>query len=148
MCPVVDNPASCKNRVTFIMNAVEIDCEFCAVYSPNVTEGTIRQRGYWFKDGQTNVRDEERRARPSLVSHDFLQSIEKQNFCVNFLKLQVVLYRIIIGILGCHKFCTTLVLKILTGGHKTQNGFGFDFFFFFWNDATKMAINFSIRLYR
>jgi hypothetical protein len=57
---VVDYPASCKNRVTFIKNAVEIHCEFCAVYGQNVTsEGIVRQWGYWFKDRQTNIHDEE-----------------------------------------------------------------------------------------
>jgi hypothetical protein len=31
-----------------------------------------------FKDGRTNVHDEERSGRPSVVSHDPVQSIDKE----------------------------------------------------------------------
>jgi hypothetical protein len=50
MCPVIDNPASCKicSIIRFIhtknVGAVEIHHESCAVYGQNVmNEGTVRQ---------------------------------------------------------------------------------------------------------
>jgi hypothetical protein len=50
ICPVTDNPASCKIRavIRFLhaknMSAVEIHCELFVVYSQNVmSEGTLRQ---------------------------------------------------------------------------------------------------------
>jgi hypothetical protein len=68
MRPVIDNPASCEIRAFIcflhakIMSAVEIHCELCtAVYSQNVmSQETIRQWCRMFKDGRTNVHDEER----------------------------------------------------------------------------------------
>jgi hypothetical protein len=45
-----------------------------------------------FKDGRTNVHDEERSGRPSAVSDDLVQS-ERQHFtifCVNFHKLHAL----------------------------------------------------------
>jgi hypothetical protein len=50
-----------------------------AVYGQNVmSEGTVRQWCRMFKDGQTNVHDEERSGLPSVVSDDLVQSVEKK----------------------------------------------------------------------
>jgi hypothetical protein len=50
MCPVIDNPASCKIRtvIRFLhiknMSSAEIQRELCTVYSQNImSEGTVRQ---------------------------------------------------------------------------------------------------------
>jgi hypothetical protein len=50
MCPVIDNPISCKIRavIRFLhaknMSPAEIHCELCVVYDQNVmSEGTVRQ---------------------------------------------------------------------------------------------------------
>jgi hypothetical protein len=66
MCPAIDNPARCKIRaiIRFLhaknMSAAEIHSELRAVYSQNVmSEGTVRQLCRVFKDGRTNVHDEE-----------------------------------------------------------------------------------------
>jgi hypothetical protein len=66
MCSAIDNPSSCKIHtvIRFLhdknMNAMEIHHEFCAVYDQNVmNEGTVKQWCRKFKDGQTDVHDEE-----------------------------------------------------------------------------------------
>jgi hypothetical protein len=75
MCPAIDNPTSCEIRsvIRFLhsknMSAAEIHCELCAVYGQNVVnEGTIRQWYRMFRDGQTNVRNEEHSARLAFCS--------------------------------------------------------------------------------
>jgi transposase len=82
MCPVIDNPTSCEicSVIRFLhaknMSAVEIYRELCAVYGQNVmSEGTVRQWCRMFKDGRTNVHNEEQIGRPSVVSDDLVQSI-------------------------------------------------------------------------
>jgi hypothetical protein len=51
-----------------------------AVYGQNVmTEGTVRQWCKMFKDGQTNVHNEEQSGRPSVVSNDLVQSVDQKN---------------------------------------------------------------------
>jgi hypothetical protein len=67
MCPAIDNPSSCEiravNRFLHAKNvsAAEIHSELCAaVYGQNVMcEGTVGQWCRMFKDGRTNVHDEE-----------------------------------------------------------------------------------------
>jgi hypothetical protein len=75
MCLVIDNPASCEILavIRFLLakniSAVGIHAELCAVYDKNVTtEETVRQWCRMFKDGRTNVHDEERSGRPSVCS--------------------------------------------------------------------------------
>jgi hypothetical protein len=61
------------------MSAAEIHRELCAVYCQNVTSGaTVRQRCRMFKDGRTNVYDEERSGRPSAVSDGLVQSVDQK----------------------------------------------------------------------
>jgi hypothetical protein len=66
MCPVIDNPTSCKIHaaIPFLhvknISAAEIHCELCTLYNQNVMrKGTVRQWRRMFKDGQTNVHNEE-----------------------------------------------------------------------------------------
>jgi hypothetical protein len=70
-CPVNDNPASCEicAVIQFLrarnMSAVEIHSKIWALYGQRRTsEGTVRQWCRMFKDGQTNVHDEEQSSRP------------------------------------------------------------------------------------
>jgi hypothetical protein len=73
-----------------------------------------------FKDWRTNVHDEERSGRPSVVSDDPVQSVdqkicERQRFTISELSCEfphisrTVLYKIITDRLGYHKFCTRWV---------------------------------------
>jgi hypothetical protein len=66
ICPAIDNLASCEicTITSFLraknISAAEIHSELCTVYSQNIMrEGTIRQWCGMFKDGRTDVRDEE-----------------------------------------------------------------------------------------
>jgi hypothetical protein len=72
MCPAIDNPVSCEIRavIRFLhtknKSVAEIDGELYAVYGQNVmSEGALRQWCRMFKDGRTNVHDEERNGRPA-----------------------------------------------------------------------------------
>jgi hypothetical protein len=119
MCPVTDNPASCEIHAVICFHhaknksAAKIHRELCAaVYGQNVTsEGTLGQWSRMFKDGRTNVHDEEQSGRPSVVSDDLVQSerwrfIISEIFCVFPQISCTVLYEIITVRLGYHKFCT------------------------------------------
>jgi hypothetical protein len=74
--PAIDNPASCAIRsvVRFLhakyMSAVQSHRKLrSAVYGRNVmSEGTVRI----FKDGRTNVHDEERSGRLSVMSDNLV----------------------------------------------------------------------------
>jgi hypothetical protein len=49
------------------------------VYGQNVmSEGTVRQWCRMFKDGRTNVHDEEGSGRLSVVSDDLVQSVDQK----------------------------------------------------------------------
>jgi hypothetical protein len=67
MCPAIDSPTSCEICAVIIhflhtknMSAAEIHHGLSMVYGQNVmSEGTVRQWCRLFKDGRTNVHDEE-----------------------------------------------------------------------------------------
>jgi hypothetical protein len=74
----------------------------------------------------TNVHDEGQSGRPSVVSDDFFQNIDKKNcerwrFTISELSYEfpqisrTLLYEIIIVRRGNHKFCARWVPKMLTG---------------------------------
>jgi hypothetical protein len=88
MCPMIDNLTSWKICARN-MSAAEIHCELCAVYSQNLTsEVTVRQLCRMFKYRQTNVCNEKRSGRPSVVmTKTFLKF---QKFCVNFHKFHTL----------------------------------------------------------
>jgi hypothetical protein len=86
MCLTIDNPASCEIRATirFIhaknVSAAEIHCELCAaVYRRSIIiEGTVRQMCRMFKYGRKYVHDERRSDRPSVVSDELVQNVDKK----------------------------------------------------------------------
>jgi transposase len=116
-------PASCEiHAVIHFLHAenisvAEIHRELCGVYGQNVTsEGTVRQWCRMFKDGWTDVHNEEWSGRPSVVSDDLVQSVEQTmcerwRFTISELLCEftqtscTVLCEIITVSLGCHKFC-------------------------------------------
>jgi hypothetical protein len=61
------------------MSAKKIHRQLCtAVYGQNaMSEGTVRQLYRMFKNGRTNVHDEELSGRPSIVSDDLVQSADQ-----------------------------------------------------------------------
>jgi hypothetical protein len=90
-------------------------------YGQNVmSEETVRQWSRMFKDGRTNVHDEERSGRPSVVSDDLVQGVdqkisERRRFTVSEHSCKfphisrTVLYEIITDRVGYHKFCARWV---------------------------------------
>jgi hypothetical protein len=84
-----------------------------------------------FKDGQTNIHNEKRGGRPSVVSDDLLQSVdqkicESRHFTISELSCEfpqishTLLCEIITVRLGYHKFCTRWFPKMLMRTHITQ----------------------------
>jgi hypothetical protein len=82
------------------MSAAEIQRElYSAVYGQNIrSEGTERQLYRMFKDGRTNVHDEEQIGSSSVVSDDHVQSVAQKTcergpskFPLNFLKFNALL---------------------------------------------------------
>jgi oligoribonuclease (3'-5' exoribonuclease) len=76
-----------------------------------------------FKDGQTNVHDEQRSGWLSVVSVDLVESVNKKISEVSCEFPQIsrtVLYEIITVRLSYHKFCARWVPKVLTGANKMQ----------------------------
>jgi hypothetical protein len=124
MCFAIDNPANYEIRAiirylrTKNMSAGEIHRELCAaVYCQNVmSEGAVRQWCRILKDGPTNVHDEERSCRPSVVSDDLVQNVdqeicEKRPYSISELSCEfpqisrTLLYNIITFRVGYQKFC-------------------------------------------
>jgi hypothetical protein len=114
------------------MSATEAHRELCAaIYGQNVmSDGGVRQRcgnsAECSNMGErTNVYDEERSGRPSVVSDDIVQIVDQKWNCEKrFFTLtevscefpqisRIILYDIIIVRLGYHKFCARWVPKML-----------------------------------
>jgi transposase len=85
-----------------------------------------------FSEGTTDVHDEQRSGRPSLISDDILQEIEgeiRANRRMTIRELhhiipevsKTTIHEAVIEILGYRKLCTRWVPKMLTDDHK-RNG--------------------------
>ncbi|GBN74832.1 hypothetical protein AVEN_137482-1 [Araneus ventricosus] len=136
MCAAIENPAKCEVRrvIRFLwakkLSAADIHRELCAVYGPNImSEGSVRQWVRFFKDGRTNIHDESRSGRPSVVSADLIKEIDEKfhllhNFTISQLSehlsniFRTDLYETVKGKLGYRKFCARWVPKMLTEIHK------------------------------
>jgi hypothetical protein len=80
MCAAINNPASCEVRavIRFLLarnnNAAEIQRQLCEVYCPTVmSDSEVRQWWCLFKEGCTNVHDEERSGRSSVINDDLVE---------------------------------------------------------------------------
>ncbi|KAJ4445411.1 hypothetical protein ANN_07216 [Periplaneta americana] len=89
MKKTISNPESCEVRavIRFLhaksLNAAEIHRQLCVVYGPNVM--SQRKVSSWckqFSEGRTNVHDEERSGRPSIVSDDIIEQVTNK-MCEN-----------------------------------------------------------------
>ncbi|GBM51790.1 Histone-lysine N-methyltransferase SETMAR [Araneus ventricosus] len=138
MRAAIENPAKCEVRgvMRFLwtkkLSAAEIHRELCAVFGPNImSEGVVRQWVRFFKDGRTNIHDESRSGRPSVVSADLIKEIDEKirllrNFTISQLSehrpniSRTVSYETVTGKLGYRKFCARWVPKMLTEIHKTS----------------------------
>jgi histone-lysine N-methyltransferase SETMAR len=84
-----------------------------------------------FSEGRTDVHDEQRSGRPSLISDDFLQEIEGDicaNRCVTIRELHHIIPEVsettireaVTEKLEYRKLCARWVPKMLTDDHKTK----------------------------
>ncbi|GFX12267.1 histone-lysine N-methyltransferase SETMAR [Trichonephila clavipes] len=139
MCGPIENPAKCEVRgvIRFLwakkLSAVDIHRELCAVNGPNImSEGVVCQWGIRFlKDVRSNIYEESRSGRPSVVSADLIKEIvEKILFFCNYTILELsqqfpniyrtVLYETVKTTLGYWKFCTRFVPQMRLEIHKTS----------------------------
>jgi transposase len=80
----IENPAECEVRAVIrFLNAqnvcrIGIYCQLIAVYGKGVmNESNVRKWCQMFNEGRTNVHDEERSGRPSLITEDFKNKIDQ-----------------------------------------------------------------------
>jgi hypothetical protein len=85
------------------MIAAEIYRElYAAVYGRNaMNEATVRQWWRMFKDGQTNVHDQERSGQPSVVTDDLVQIVDK-----NLWKTALHNFRTLVWIITKFTYCS------------------------------------------
>ncbi|GFY07655.1 HTH_48 domain-containing protein [Trichonephila clavipes] len=81
----IENPASCEVRsvIRFLLaknlKLMEIYRQACEVYRNNVmNESSIRKWCIEFKNGRTNVRDEEKRGHPSIVTDELVAKVDEE----------------------------------------------------------------------
>ena len=138
MCAAIENPASCEVRsvIRFLLvenhRPIEIHRQLCKVYGNNVmSEGGVRQWCVMFKNGRTNVHDEERSGRPTIVTDELVAKIKEKirencrftitEFSLEFPQIsRSLLHEIVTEKLGYHKFCARWVPKLLSEDHKKQ----------------------------
>ena len=85
MPPIIVSPADCEVRsvIRFLsakgVKAIDIHREICAVYGQNImSDGMVRKWVRTFKDGRTNVHDEKRSGRPSVVNESLVQKVDNR----------------------------------------------------------------------
>lgn len=138
MPPIIVSPADCEVRavIRFLsgkgLKATDIHREICAVYGENImSDGMVRKWVRAFKDGRTNVHDEQRSGRPSVVNESLVQEVdntvrENRRFTISSLRddfpnvSHSVLYGIVTEHLNYRKLCARWVPKMLTDVHKTK----------------------------
>ena len=139
MEPSIVSPASCEIRsvIRFLSaegnSAAEIHRRLCRVYGDGVmSDGSVREWCRKFKDGRTEVHDEEGRGRPSQVTDELMEEVDKavrtrRRFSISELNddfpeiSRTSLFRIITENLGYRKYCARWVPKQLTDVHKAQS---------------------------
>ena len=97
MCAAIENPATCEVRsvIRFLLaknhKPIEIYRQLCDVYGKGImSESRVRQWCIDFKNGRTNVHDEDRSGRP--VSYTHLDVYKRQRvICVQMLILMHML---------------------------------------------------------
>ncbi|KAJ4446940.1 hypothetical protein ANN_13642 [Periplaneta americana] len=138
MNDVIDNPADCEVRsVIRFLNArhlkpAEIYRQLKEVYGDTVmNERNVRKWCEIFNNGRTNVHDETRAGRPSLITEDLKTKVNDrilQDRRTSFDELHIafpdisrsLLGEIVSQHLGYHKICARWVPRQLSDQHKTQ----------------------------
>ncbi|GFW06350.1 HTH_48 domain-containing protein [Trichonephila clavipes] len=85
MCAAIENPTSCEvwSVIRFLLaknlKLKEIYRQVCEVYGNNVmNESSIRKWCIQFKNGRTNVHDEEKSGRPSIVTDELVAKADEK----------------------------------------------------------------------
>ncbi|GBL88099.1 hypothetical protein AVEN_133745-1 [Araneus ventricosus] len=138
MFKTIANPTDCKVRsVIRFLNAknvkpTEIHRQLVEIYGENVmTDGMVRKWVRQFSDGRTNVHDEARSGRPSVVNDGLVAKVnekirENNRFtirmlCDEFPQIsKTVLHEIVTNRLNYRKLCSRWVPKMLAGVHKMK----------------------------
>ncbi|KAL4104946.1 hypothetical protein QTP88_020222 [Uroleucon formosanum] len=138
MCAAIENPASCEDRsvIRFLLaknlKPIDIYRQLREMYGDYVmNESSVRKWCIQFKNGRTNVHDEEKSGRPSIGTDDLVAKVdekirENRRFTITELSLcfprisRTLLFEIVSQKLGYHKFCARWVPKLLTDHHKGQ----------------------------
>ncbi|GBM02825.1 hypothetical protein AVEN_52008-1 [Araneus ventricosus] len=138
MFKTISDPADCEVRsVIRFLNAkkvkpAEIHRQLVEIYGENVmTDGMVRKWVRQFNDGRTNVYDETRSGRPSVVNDGLVEKVnekmrENSRFTIRMLFdefpqiSKTVLHEIVTNRLNCRKLCSRWVRKMLTDVHRTK----------------------------
>ena len=138
MCAAIENPASCEmlSVIRFLLvenhKPIEIHRQLCKVYGNEVmSEGGVMQWCIVFKNGRTNIHDEERSGRPTIVTDELVAKINvkinaNRRFTITEFSLEFppisrsLLHEIVTEKLDYHKFCTRWVPKLLSEDHKNS----------------------------
>ncbi|GFU75906.1 HTH_48 domain-containing protein [Trichonephila clavipes] len=96
-----------------------------------MNESSIRKWCIQFKNGQTNVYDEEKGGRPSILTNVLVAIVDemiRENQCFTITELSlsfpkvswILLFEIVTRKLGYRNFCARCMPKLLTDLHKGQ----------------------------
>jgi len=133
----IQSPAKCEVRsVIRFLNAkgerpAEIHKQIFAVYGNVMNRYNVTKWCREFAEGRTDVHDEQRSGRSSLISDDLLQEIEgeiRANRRLTIRELhhtipevsKTTIHEAVTEKVGYIKLCTCWVPKILTSDHKTK----------------------------
>lgn len=138
MAETIVDPASCEVRgvIRFLLakgsSAAEIHRELCLVYGPEImSDKQVRKWCREFKNGHTNVHDEQQSGRPSTRTDKIVDQVNQKLRSNRRLTIsglanafpnvpRTTIYRIVTEHLGYHKLCARWVPKMLTDQHKEQ----------------------------
>ena len=133
----IQSPAKCEVRsVIRFLNAkgerpAEIHKQIVAVYGNVMNRQNVTKWCREFSEGRTDVHDEQRSGRPSLISDDLLQEIEgeiRANRRVTIRELhhiipevsKTTIHEAVTEKLGYRKLCARWVPKMLKDDHKRK----------------------------
>ncbi|GFY26728.1 HTH_48 domain-containing protein [Trichonephila clavipes] len=127
MPPPIENPADCEVRAVIRLicaqdfKSVDIHHQISEVYCEIImSDGMVRKWVRAFKDGHTNIHDEEQSRRSSVITDELIQKVdckvkESRRFMISSLAEKFpaisrsVLYEILSERLNYRKFCSRWV---------------------------------------
>ncbi|GBN35810.1 hypothetical protein AVEN_66281-1 [Araneus ventricosus] len=139
MFKTISDPADCEVRsvIRFLnsknVKSAEIHRQLVEIYGENVmTDGMVRKWVRQFNDGRTNVHDEARSRRPSIVNGGLVAKVNEKirgnsrftirMLCDEFPQIsKTVLHEIVSNRLNYHKLCSRWVPKMLTDVQKGRD---------------------------